>query len=198
MDFLVALSLHTGELGNRAVQVIHIGSDDLLSPFLSVMAEDEAVGIGIDQSAAQDLKLTDFGGSLRNGILCHGHGEGVQDSVDLILEGVNRYLMELAKEQIRLAFVQSEKEVSDLHQRTKEGIATARLNGKQIGRQKNAQVVTKKSIKAKEIIKRVSRDFDGNLTDAEVIELVGIARNTYYKYKKELYASEQEAQNEQI
>ena len=30
-------------------------------------------------------------------------------SVDLILEGVNRYLMELAKEQIRLAFVQSEK-----------------------------------------------------------------------------------------
>ena len=36
-------------------------------------------------------------------------------SVDLILEGVNRYLMELAKEQIRLAFVQSEKEVSDLH-----------------------------------------------------------------------------------
>ena len=36
-------------------------------------------------------------------------------SVDLILEGVNRYLMELAKEQIRLAFVQSEKEVFDLH-----------------------------------------------------------------------------------
>ena len=52
--------------------------------------------------------------------------------------------------------------------------------------------------KAKEIIKRVSRDFDGNLTDAEVIELVGIARNTYYKYKKELYASEQEAENKRI
>ena len=112
-------------------------------------------------------------------------------SVDIILEGVNRYLMELAKEQIRLAFVQSEKEVQDLHQRTKEGIATARLNGKQIGRQKNAQVVTKKSIKAKEIIKRVSRDFDGNLNDAEVIELVGIARNTFYKYKKELIMCEQ-------
>ena len=40
--------------------------------------------------------------------------------------------------------------------------------------------------KAKEIIKRGSRCFDGNLIDAEVIELVGIARNTYYKYKKEL------------
>lgn len=111
-------------------------------------------------------------------------------SVDLILEGVNRYLMELAKEQIRLAFAQSEKEVEDIHQRTKEGIATARLNGKQIGRKKDAQIVTKKSIKAKEIIKRVSRDFDGNLNDAEVIELVGIARNTYYKYKRELLCLE--------
>lgn len=55
------------------------------------------------------------------------------DKVDLILEGVNRYLMELAKEQIRIAFGQAEKEVSDLRQRTREGIETARLNGKQIG-----------------------------------------------------------------
>ena len=50
--------------------------------------------------------------------------------------------------------------------------------------------MTKKSIKAKEIIKRVSRDFGGNLNDAETIDLVGIARNTYYKYKKELLMSE--------
>lgn len=55
-------------------------------------------------------------------------------SVDYILQGINQYLLELAKEQIRLAFEQAEKEVADLHQRTKEGIATARLNGKQIGR----------------------------------------------------------------
>ena len=55
-------------------------------------------------------------------------------NVDYILEGVNRYLLELAKEQIRLAFEQSEKEVQDLHQRTREGIETARLNGKQITR----------------------------------------------------------------
>lgn len=32
-------------------------------------------------------------------------------TVDYILEGVNEYLMALAKEQIRLAFAQSEKEV---------------------------------------------------------------------------------------
>ena len=40
----------------------------------------------------------------------------------------------LAKEQIRLAFEQAEKEVQDLHQRTAEGIETARLAGKQMVR----------------------------------------------------------------
>lgn len=39
---------------------------------------------------------------------------------DIILEAVNKYLMELAKEQIRIAFGQAEKEVQDLRQRTKE------------------------------------------------------------------------------
>ena len=39
-------------------------------------------------------------------------------NVDYILEGVNEYLMALAKEQIKLAFEQSEKETEDLHQRT--------------------------------------------------------------------------------
>ena len=38
-------------------------------------------------------------------------------TVDLILEGVNKYLLALAKEQIKLAFEQSEKEVADLQQR---------------------------------------------------------------------------------
>ena len=53
-------------------------------------------------------------------------------AVDAILKGINEYLLILAKEQIRLAFVQAEKEVQDLHQRTREGIQTARLNGKRI------------------------------------------------------------------
>ena len=55
---------------------------------------------------------------------------------DIILKAINEYLMELAKEQIIIAFEQSEKEVSDLHQRTREGIETARKQGKQIGRKK--------------------------------------------------------------
>ena len=111
-------------------------------------------------------------------------------NVDYILEGVNKYLMALAQEQIRLAFEQSEKEVEDLHQRTREGIETARLNGKQIGQRKGAKLTTKKSVAAKEIIRKHSQDFNGTLNDMEVMQLTGLARNTYYKYKKELRQAE--------
>ena len=52
-----------------------------------------------------------------------------------------------AEAQIKAAFEQSEKEVVDLHQRTKEGIETARLNGKQIGHPKGTKLTTKKSEK---------------------------------------------------
>ena len=108
------------------------------------------------------------------------------DKVDFILEGVNRYLMELAKEQIIIAFQQAEKEVTDLHQRTKEGIETARLNGKQIGQRPGSKLTTKKSIAAKADIIKYSKDFNGTLNDLECMRMIGIARNTYYKYKKEL------------
>ena len=114
-------------------------------------------------------------------------------NVDYILQGVNMYLMALAKEQIRLAFEQSEKEVEDLHQRTREGIETARLNGKQIGQRSGATLTTKKSIANKEIILKHSRDFNGSLNDLEVMQLTGLARNTYYKYKRELRQSESSA-----
>ena len=108
-------------------------------------------------------------------------------SLDCILDGINNYLLELAKEQIRIAFEQSEKEVLDLRQRTKEGIETARLNGKQIGQKKGIKLITKKSIKAKEDIIKYSKYFNGNLNDNEVIRLINISRKTYYKYKRELF-----------
>lgn len=107
-------------------------------------------------------------------------------NVDFILEGVNKYLLSLAKEQIRLAFEQAQKEVDDLHQRTKEGIETARINGKQIGQKKGTKLTTKKSIKAKEEILKHSKDFNGSLDDITCMKIVGLSRNTYYKYKKEL------------
>ena len=108
------------------------------------------------------------------------------EKVDLILEGVNRYLMELAREQIRIAFGQAEKEVSDLHQRTREGMETARLNGKQIGQPKGATYETRKSKAAKASIRRHNKSFGGSLTDMETMRQAGISRKSFYKYKREL------------
>lgn len=108
------------------------------------------------------------------------------DLMKTIIEALNKYILDLAERQIRLAFEQAEKEVSDLHQRTKEGMETARLNGKQIGQRKGAKLTTKKSIEAKQKIIKYSKDFGGTLGDVECMKLIGIARGTYYKYKREL------------
>ena len=107
-------------------------------------------------------------------------------SIDFILDGINKYLLELAKEQIKIAFEQSAKEVEDLHQRTKEGLETARLAGKTIGIKEGTKLTTKKSITAKEIIRKHSKEFNGTLADADVMTLTGLSRNTYYKYKREI------------
>lgn len=107
-------------------------------------------------------------------------------TVDHILEGINKYLLALAEEQLKIAFDQAEKEVQDIRQRTREGIETARLNGKQIGQQKGRELVTKKSIHAKEQIQKYSKDFDGTLKDVDIMKLIGISRNSYYKYKKQI------------
>ena len=108
------------------------------------------------------------------------------DKVDYILVGVNQYLMELAKEQIRIAFEQSQKEVDDLRQRTREGMETAKMNGKQIGQKAGAKLHVKKADAAKKAIQRYSKDFGGSLPDKDVMKLARISPNTYYKYKAEL------------
>lgn len=105
---------------------------------------------------------------------------------DIYIEATNKVIKMLAAQQIKKAFEQSQKEVDDLHQRTKEGMQTARLAGKQIGQRQGAKLTTKKSIQAKEEIKKYSKDFQGTLKDVDVIRIIGIARNSYYKYKREL------------
>lgn len=106
--------------------------------------------------------------------------------VDYILEGVNRYLLSLADRQIEIAFEQAEKEVSDLRQRTIEGLETARRKGKTLGRPGGRSYVTKKEKQASEQILRLSKAFRGSNTDKEVIAITGISRNSFYKYKRKL------------
>lgn len=111
--------------------------------------------------------------------------------ISAIMEAVNEYMRELAKQQIIECFKQAQKEVDDLHQRTKEGIQTARANGKQIGAVKGRKQKSAISDNIKEIIKSKHKDFKGSMNDTEIIAYIKgtvghCARNTYYKCKKEL------------
>ena len=121
------------------------------------------------------INTTTYKNALQNNVSLTG------TNVDFILEGVNKYLLALAQEQIKLAFEQAEKEVLDLHQRTKEGIETARLNGKQIGQVMGAKLNVKKELPAKEIIRKHNKAFGGTLSNEETWKLAGISKMTFYK-----------------
>lgn len=119
-----------------------------------------------------------------------------------ILDALNDYILTLAKKQIQLAFIQAQKEVDDLHQRTREGIETARRNGKQIGQKKGRKLNISKKAPIQKLILKHSRTFGGSNSDSEVIAIINasfftpegqnkpiklhISNNTYYKYKAEL------------
>ena len=105
-------------------------------------------------------------------------------AVDTFFKGnialINDFMMALAEEQIKAAFDQAEKEVTDLHSRISQGIREAKKNGTQIGLTKGSKLTTKKSIECKAIIKKHSKDFGGSLEDPDVIKLCGCSRNSYY------------------
>ena len=101
------------------------------------------------------------------------------------IELINNFMMALAEEQIKAAFDQSEKEVTDLHSRISQGIREAKKNGTQIGITKGTTLTTKKSLDCIAIIRKHSKDFGGTLEDHDVMKLCGCSRNSYYKYKKE-------------
>lgn len=116
-----------------------------------------------------------------------GTGNAATDKlINSVIDALQEYTIDLAREQIRLAFEQSEKEVKDLQQRTKEGLQTARLNGKRIGAEKGRKRETEKAKASKKRIVELSQDFNGTNSDKEVMAIIGIAKNTYYKYKAEL------------
>ena len=109
--------------------------------------------------------------------------------LDSIMEALHEYTIDLAREQIEIAFQTAQHEVEYLHQRTSEGVRKAQAAGKQVGRASGVTIETKKARAAKELIKKHSRDFGGSLSDAECMKLVGVARNTFYKYKREIKAN---------
>ena len=99
---------------------------------------------------------------------------------------INNFMMALAEQQIKAAFKQSEKEVTDLHSRISQGMREAKKNGVKIGLPQGTTLTTKKALECMTIIKKHSKDFGGSLDDPNVIKLCGCSRNSYYKYKREL------------
>ena len=84
----------------------------------------------------------------------------------------------LAEQQIKAAFEQSEKEVTDLHSRISQGMREAKKNGVKIGLPQGTPLTTKKALECMAIIKKHSKDFDGTLEDPDVMKLCGCSRSS--------------------
>lgn len=114
--------------------------------------------------------------------------EKMDNFINGILELIEDFERENLKDNIRLAFEQAENERSFLIKRVTEGKARSQ---KHQGRPKGSQnLKTDKADYVKKVIKEQSKDFEGRFSDAKIMReyLTGVARNTYYKYKKELKA----------
>lgn len=112
-----------------------------------------------------------------------------------IIGALNDYSIALAEKQIRIAFEQAQTEVDYLHHRTSEGIRHAQAAGKHVGRNAGSTVETKKAKQVKPQILTYSKAFGGPLSDKDVIKIVGVQPNTYYKYKKQLTQARLEQEN---
>ena len=108
-----------------------------------------------------------------------------EDDLKPLFEGIQETLKRLAAKQIMIAFNQSEKEVKDLSQRTKEALKVLNNSGVKLGHNKKS-LITKKSIEMKEKIRKINKRFNGNMNDTETLDTLKIARNTFYKYIKEI------------
>lgn len=130
------------------------------------------------------LNTSTYKNALENSIALTG------TNVDYILKGINKYLMSLATEQIRLGFKCAETEVELLRIRTKEGLRQAKLKGIRLGRKQGDSIETLKSKKSKELILKHSKTFGGSLSVDEILKLCNISRNTYFRYRNQLLSNQ--------
>lgn len=118
-------------------------------------------------------------------------GDAANDTlINGMVDLLNQYMMLKAERDIELAFEQANKEVDDLHQRVKEGLAVARSKGTRIGGVPGKHRSSKKEA-AMPVIRRESKEFGGTLTDVKCLALlkgmgISLDQKTYYKYKKEI------------
>lgn len=95
-------------------------------------------------------------------------------------------LMMAAAAQIRITHELTLQKAKRTGDRIRDSLIQAQADGNHIGRPYGARADQKKAVIAKQKIWELSADFQGTLSDPELLELVGVARNTFYKYKKQL------------
>lgn len=105
---------------------------------------------------------------------------------DVYIEATRKVFEIIARNQIRVAFNEAQTEVDNKRKWIKNGLESKRAKGETVGRVKGSTYETKKAKACKANILKMSADFNGSMSDKEVIEVLKIARNSYYKYKAEL------------
>lgn len=121
-------------------------------------------------------------------IVIKASDEKTENLINGILEKIAEFENENLKDNIRIAFKQAENERLLLIKRVTEGKdKSEKHQGRPAG---SSNKETEKAAKIKKMIREQSKDFEGKFTDAKIMReyLPGVARNTYYKYKKELAA----------
>jgi DNA invertase Pin-like site-specific DNA recombinase len=149
------------------------------------------------------------------------HIQSVGNTVaDFLIDTLNQLFRILAEEQIKQAFDQAEKEVTDLQRRTSEGMKTKGAtskwkkdtngnfvldeDGKKICLEQgkiskartNKKYETKKAKLIKETILKHCKYFGGSLDDKTCIQIARCSVGTYYRYKKELIQKQEQEQTE--
>ena len=126
-----------------------------------------------------------------------------EEIADVYIEATNKVLMLLAERQIKQAFDSAEEEVTSKRRNTSQGVQNRIRKYKEEellglpheklmpGRQAGAVIETKKSKEMKEKIRKMSKKFSGCMSDKEILETLGLARNTYYKYLREMKGAEE-------
>lgn len=126
------------------------------------------------------------------GLKIETDGTAESTLVSEILQAISKFMVAKASADIAKAFEQSEKEVTDLQERTKEGLETARRNGTKTGNglcgtaNRGKTYTSKKEIEAKEKIRKYSKSFGGNMGNRELMDYCRITEPTLLKYKKQI------------
>ena len=114
---------------------------------------------------------------------------------DIYIDATNKVLKILAEQQIEQAFIQAEKEVKDLKDRTKRGMAINGAGEKISKARTGRKFETPKNKVIKKAILKYCKEFGGILKDKEVLAILNgdkektegkCSKPTFYKYKKEL------------